>query len=191
MSFFRSQTAAPAGALVPGAALTLAAALALAACGGDSRSPEDSVERATERSRAVAAAAWSYGTDTLPPEQGEQRPRIVDRCRITLPAEGDAGVEVGGEAGGSGRTVDVSCGHLFIGLEAEADSAWIERLVERLSGEVVERGAVPGWTTPLGEPVRYLLLRVEPGREGRTIERALNSEGVRFVDVREVARRRP
>lgn len=152
---------------------------------------EEPVERALERSRAVAAAEWSYGTDTLPPEQGEREPRLVDRCRITLPGVGSAGGGADARSEDGERTVDVACGQLFLGLEPDADSAWIARLVEGLDAEVLDRGAIPRWTTALGEPVRYVVVRVDPGRERRTLERALSSEGVRFVDVREVARRRP
>ncbi len=159
------------------AMLALAATLAatLAGCGGGG-GDADPVERALERSRAVAAAEWSYGQDTIPPEQGEREARVVERCRMTLPA---------------GSTLDVTCGHVFLGLDPDADSAWIEWLVDGLGVEVAERGRVPGWTTSLGEPVSYLLVRTEPRGEARTLERALASEGVRFVDVREVSRRRP
>lgn len=154
--------------------------LGLAGCGGAGESADPN-ERALERSRAIAGSEWSYGQDTVPPEQGEREAQIVERCRVTLP----------GGSRGEGQTLDVTCGHVFLGLEPEADSAWIEQLVDGLGVEVVERGRVPGWTTSLGEPVSYLLVRTEPGREGRVLERALASEGVRFVDVREVSRRRP
>ncbi len=163
-----------------------AASLALvAACGGGGDADGgDPAAAALERSRAIAAGEWSYGQDTLPPEQGGNEARIVDRCRVTL--EG-----AGGGSDAEARTLDAACGLLFLGLEAGADSAWIERLAAALDVEVVERGAIPAWTTALGEPVEYLLVRVETGGEGRTLERALDSQGVRFVDVREVSRRRP
>ena len=138
-------------------------------------------DRALERSRVIAGAEWSYGQDTIPPEQGKREAQIVERCRVTLP----------GGAAEAARTLDVTCGHVFLGLEPDADSAWIEQLVDGLGAEVVERGRVPGWTTSLGEPVAYLLVRTEPGREGTVLARALAAEGVRFVDVREVSRRRP
>jgi sugar/nucleoside kinase (ribokinase family) len=152
-----------------------AAGMALASCGGE-RGREAALEAALERSRAVAAADWIYGSDTLPPEPGETRPRIVDRCRIVLPGE---------------EPLDVACGEVFLGLEQDADTAWIARVVEGLGGEVVDRGRVPAWTSVLGEPQTYLLVRVGPRTEGRTLVRALSSEGVRFVDVRQVRRRGP
>jgi hypothetical protein len=160
--------------------------VALVACGGGSDGI-DPAEEALERSRAIAAGEWSYGQDTLPPEQGGSEARLVERCRVTVEREDDGEGE--GETGS--RTLDVACGLLFLGLEAGVDSGRVERLTAALDVEVLERGAIPAWTTSLGEPLEYLLVRVEPGREGRTLERALDSEGVRFVDVREVARRRP
>lgn len=158
-------------------------ALALLVVGGCGEAGDDGdpVARAVQRSEAVAAAEWTYGQDTIPPAQGEQEARVVDRCRLALPAEEGAGE----------RTLEVTCGHVFIGLEADADSAWVERLVDGLGVEVVERGRIPAWTTALDEPVVYLLVRTEEGQERRTLQRALASEGVRFVDVREVSRRRP
>lgn len=160
--------------------LGLPGLLGLSGCGGAGES-EDPKERALERSRAVAGAEWSYGQDTIPPEQGEREARLVERCRVTLP---DAAAE-------TGRTLDVTCGHVFLGLEPDADSVWIEQLVGGLGVEVVERGRVPAWTTSLGEPVTYLLVRTEPGREATVLARALASDKVRFVDVREISRRRP
>ena len=160
-----------------GLAGLMATVVALGACGGGGGEP-DPTERALERSRAVAAGEWSYGQDTVPPEQGEREARLVDRCRVTLPSVAESADDAA-----ESRTLDVTCGHVFLGLEPGADSAWVERLVER--------GRVPGWTTSLGEPVSYLLVRTEPRGEGRILERALASEGVRFVDVREVSRRRP
>ncbi len=172
-----SSRAASSGSLLP----VLTGVLALVVACGGTADGGDPVGEAVERSRAIAAGEWLYGQDTLPPEQGGSEARIVDRCRVTV--EGESGTEA--------RTLDAACGLIFLGLDAGVDSARVERLTAALDVEVVERGAIPAWTTKLGEPVEYLLVRVEPGREGRTLERALDSEGVRFVDVREVARRRP
>ncbi len=139
--------------------------------------PEAALEAALERSRAVAEAEWIYGADTLPPSPGDRVPRIEARCRITLP--------------GGSEAEEVACGQVFVGLDPEADSAWIARVVRSLGAEVLDRGRVPGWSSALGEPQPYLLLRVEPGTEARTLQRAFNSDGIRFVDVRPVRRRRP
>lgn len=160
-------------ALVAVAAVATAGA---AAC-GERPGRGEAVASALKRSRAVMAAKWSYGVDTLPPERGSTAPQLVDRCRVTLP---DA------EA-----PMDVACGVIFLGLEPSADTTWIGRVVEGLGGEVVGRGRIPGWGSALGEPQPYLLVRVATGAESRTLERAFHSDGVRFVDVRPVRRRRP
>lgn len=144
---------------------------------GERQGREDAVASALRRSRAVMAATWSYGADTLPPERGSTAPRIVDRCRVALP--------------GADAPLDVACGVIFLGLEPDADTAWIGRVVRGLGGEVVGRGRIPGWGSALGEAQPYLLMRVQTGTESRTLERAFHSEGVRFVDVRPVRRRRP
>lgn len=157
---------------------TFTLAVTLAACaGGDAG---DGLEQAEARSRAVAEAEWWYGKDTLPPERGERTPRIVDRCRVAMPAGANAA-----------DTLEVACGVVFLALEPDADSAWIDRLLTTLDVEVADRGRVPGWATSLDAPVEYLLVRTDPGREQRTLQRALASEGIRFVDVRAVSRRRP
>jgi hypothetical protein len=87
--------------------------------------------------------------------------------------------------------VDVACGIFFMALEADADSAWIDELVRSLGGEVVERTRLPAWATRLEDPVPYVLVSVPIGQEAGAIRRAAASEGVRFVDVRRVQRRRP
>jgi hypothetical protein len=156
------------------AALTLL--LATAGCGGEA--DIDPAASAEARSRAVVAADWHYGQDTVPGEPGSPAPRIVDRCGVTLP-------------GAEEDTLDVACGLLFLALEPGTDSARVARIAYALDLEVADRGALPAWSTELGEPLRYVLVRVPTGREGRAAGRALASEGIRFVDVREVARRRP
>ncbi len=156
--------------------------LLLAGCGDRGGDP---LERAARRSEAVAAGEWSYGRDTLP---GREGPQVVDRCRITLPTEGAAGELIEGR---DSLTMDVACGVLFLGLEPDADGAWVERLVAGLGAERVDEGAIPAWVTPLNEPLRYVLIRVDLGEEQRTLTRALASDGVQFVDVREVSIRRP
>jgi hypothetical protein len=56
---------------------------------------------------------------------------------------------------------------------------------------VVEWQEIPGWATRLDDAVSYVLVSVPTGREPDAIGRALASEGVRFVDVRRIQRRRP
>lgn len=150
--------------------------LIMGGCGD--RTDLDPAAAAEARSRAVAGARWHYGVDTVPGEPGRPEPQVVDRCAVTLP-------------GASADTLDVACGLLFLALEPEADSAWIARLPEALGLEVADRGTLPAWSTELGEPLRYLLVRVETGRERRTSDRALRFDGVRFIDVREIKRRQP
>ena len=156
----------------------LGAWLLVATTGCGEAADREPAAAAEARSRAIAAAEWHYGQDTVPGDAGSPGPRVVDRCRVTLPAEPD-------------DTLDVACGLLFLGLEPGTDSARIARLADALELEVADRGALPAWTTELGEPLRYVLVRVPARRERRAAERALASDGVRFVDVREVARRRP
>ena len=151
--------------------------LGIAVACGERPDPAAARTAALTRRRDVIAASWSYGADTLPPARGSSEPRIVDRCRIQLP--------------GAELPVDVACGVIFLGLEPGADSVWIDRVVAGLGGEVVGRGRIPGWSSALGEPQPYLLVRVRTGTESRALERAFESDGVRFVDVRPVRRRRP
>jgi hypothetical protein len=63
--------------------------------------------------------------------------------------------------------------------------------VQALGGIVVERSEIPGWATRLDDAVPYVLVSVPTGQEPEAIQRALASEGVRFVDVRRIQRRRP
>jgi hypothetical protein len=157
----------------------LMAVAALAAC--DSQRADDararSIERALERSRLVADAEWSYQRELRPPERGDTGPVEEDRCMITLP--GDDGA------------FDVACGLFFMALEPSADSAWVHQLARGLGGVVVEWQEIPGWATRLDDAVSYVLVSVPTGREPDAIGRALASEGVRFVDVRRIQRRRP
>jgi hypothetical protein len=151
----------------------------LAAC--DSQRAEDararSIERAFERSRLVAQAEWSYQRELRPPERGDAGPVEEDRCMITLP--GDEGA------------FDVACGFFFMALDPSADSAWVHQLAQGLGGVVVEWQEIPGWATRLDDAVSYVLVSVPTGREPEAIRRAIASEGVRFVDVRRIQRRRP
>lgn len=151
----------------------------LAAC--DSQRADEarahSIERALERSRLVAQAEWTYQRELRPPERGDTGPVEEDRCLITLP--GDDGA------------FDVACGLFFMALESSADSAWIHQLARGLGGVVVEWQEIPGWATRLDDAVSYVLVSVPTGREPAAIRRALASEGVRFVDVRRIQRRRP
>jgi hypothetical protein len=153
--------------------------VAMTGCGDERREAarERSLERAAERSRLIAGAEWTYERELRPPERGDTGPVEEDRCRITLP--------------GDERALDVACGFFMMALEAHADSAWIERLVLALGGVVVERREIPGWATRLDDPVPYVLVSVPTGQEPHAIQRALASEGVRFVDVRRIQRRRP
>jgi hypothetical protein len=151
----------------------------MASCGEGRREEvrERSLQRALERSRLIADAEWTYERELRPPERGDTGPVEEDRCRITLPGE-DAGR-------------DVACGFFMMALEPHADSAWTEQLVTTLGGIVVERREIPGWATRLEDPVPYVLVSVPTGEEPVAIRRALASEGVRFVDVRRIQRRRP
>lgn len=153
--------------------------LAPAGCGDERRiqAREQSLERAAERSRLIAGAEWTYEREVRPPERGDTAPVQEDRCRITLPGED--------------RPRDVACGFFMMAVEPHADSVWIERLVQTLGGIVVERHEIPGWATRLDDPVPYVLVSVPTGQEPEAIRRALASEGVRFVDVRRIPRRRP
>jgi hypothetical protein len=161
-------------AMKPARWIAIALAVATAVACGDEVEPLD---RALETSRRVAQAEWSYERELRPPERGDTGPVEEDRCRITLPGEDAAR--------------DVACGLFFMALRPGADSARVERLVAALGGEVIERQALPGWATRLGDPVPYLLVSVPLGEEPRAIRRALATEEVRFVDVRRVQRRRP
>jgi hypothetical protein len=138
---------------------------------------EQSLERAAERSRLIAAADWTYEREFRTPERGDTLPVEEDRCRIRIP--------------GDDRPRDVACGFFMLALEPHADSAWIEQLVQALGGIVVERSEIPGWATRLDDAVPYVLVSVPTGQEPEAIQRALASEGVRFVDVRRIQRRRP
>jgi hypothetical protein len=153
--------------------------VAVAGCDDQRRvdAREQSLERAAERSRQIAQAEWTYEREARPPERGDAGPVEEDRCRITLPAED--------------RARDVACGFFMMALEAHADSAWVEQLVQALGGIVVERRQIPGWATRLDDAVPYVLVSVPTGQEPEAIRRALASEGVRFVDVRRIQRRRP
>jgi hypothetical protein len=135
------------------------------------------MEQAAETSRLIAQAEWQYDREIRPPERGDTEPVEEDRCRITLP--------------GQDAPRDVVCGIFFMALEPHADSAWIDQMVHSLGGEVIERRQLPGWATRLDHPVPYVLVQVPLGEEPRAIQRALASEGVRFVDVRRIQRRRP
>jgi hypothetical protein len=148
------------------------------ACGGDPEAArERMIQRADETSRQVAAAEWHYDREQRPPERGDTAPIEEDRCRVDMPGED--------------RLVDVACGLFFMAMEPQVDSAWIDRLVASLGGEVVERERLPAWATRLDEEVPYVLVSVPLGQEPVAIRRALASEGVRLVDVRRVQRRRP
>lgn len=135
------------------------------------------MDRALERSRLVAQADWSYDRELRPPERGDTGPVEEDRCRVTLP--------------GQDEPVDVACGLFFMALEADVDSAWVYQLTDGLGGEVVEWQEIPGWATRLDDAVSYVLVSVPTGQEPHAIRRALASEGVRFVDIRRIQRRRP
>jgi hypothetical protein len=152
---------------------------ALAGCGEGRREAarEQALERAAERSRLIAGAEWTYEREQRPPERGDTGPIEEDRCRITLPGEE--------------RQHDVACGFFMLALEPQVDSAWVEQLVQAVGGVVVEWQEIPGWATRLDDPVPYVLASVPTGQEPEAIRRALASEGVRFVDVRRIQRRRP
>jgi hypothetical protein len=154
--------------------------VAVAACGGDARreeARERSLQQAAETSRQIAEAQWTYDRELRPPERGDAGPVEEDRCRITLP--------------GQVEPRDVACGFFMMALDPQVDSLWIEQLVRALGGVVVERREIPGWATRLDDPVPYVLVSVPTGDEPQAIRRALASEGVRFVDVRRIQRRRP
>lgn len=148
-----------------------------AACGDRADAGARAMDRAAETSRLIAQAEWQYDREIRAPERGETEPMEEDRCRITLPGEE--------------RARDVLCGVFFMAMEPHTDSAWIQQLVHTLGGEILERRQLPGWATTLDDPVPYVLVRVPIGEEPRAIQRALASEGVRFVDVRRIQRRRP
>lgn len=143
--------------------------------GADAR--ERMLERAEETTRRVAAAEWHYDRELRPPERGGTAPVEEDRCRVTLPGET--------------APVDVACGFFLLALEPEVDSVWVHQLVDALGGVLVDWTELPAWATRLDEPVPYVMVSVPTGSEGRAIRRAAASEGVRFVDVRRIQRRRP
>jgi hypothetical protein len=156
------------------------AALTAMACGGDARreeARERSLQQAAETSEQIAAAQWSYDREVRPPERGDEGPVEEDRCQITLP--------------GQDRPRDVACGFFMMALDPQVDSLWVDQLVRALGGVVVERREIPGWATRLEDPIPYVLVSVPTGKEPDAIRRALASEGVRFVDVRRIQRRRP
>jgi hypothetical protein len=151
----------------------------IAAC-GESRDPDAmarSLDQAVDASRRIARAEWTYEREVRPPERGDTAPVEEDRCRILLPDDD--------------QPRDVACGLFFLALRPGADSARVERRVEGLGGEVVERQSIPAWATRLGDPVPYVLVSVPVGQEPHAIRRAVTWEEVRFVDVRRVQRRRP
>jgi hypothetical protein len=150
-----------------------------AGCGGDRREEvrARSLERAAETSRLLAEAEWIYEREVRPPERGDVAPVEEDRCRVLTPGEA--------------VPRDVACGLFFMAMEAGVDSVWIADLARSLGGAVVEWREIPGWATRLDEPVPYVLVAVPTGQEPAAIRRALASEGVRFVDVRRIQRRRP
>lgn len=157
--------------------MTLCLTTATLACGDRPGAADRALEQAAETSRLIAQAEWQYDREIRPPERGETEPVEEDRCRITLP--------------GDEAARDVACGVFFMALEADTDSAWVDQLVRSLGGEIIERRELPGWATRLDDPVPYAVVLVPVGEEARAIQRALASEGVRFVDVRRIQRRRP
>lgn len=166
-------------ARAPIALLLIALGAAVIGCDDDRRAEarEQSLERAAERSRLIADAEWTYERELRAPERGDTGPVEEDRCRLTLPDDD--------------RARDVACGFFMMALEPRTDSAWIDQLVRTLGGMVVERREIPGWATRLEDAVPYVLVSVPTGQEPEAIRRALASEGVRFVDVRRIQRRRP